>query len=55
MGSARMFIERFQSTCLRVASDHIRAYGFSWSGNTFVYATGSDIHVYVRLQTEVAG
>ena len=52
-GSA--LIERFQSTCLRVASDHIRAYGFSWSGNTFIYATGSDIHVYVRLEAEGAG
>lgn len=52
-GSA--LIERFQSTCLRVASDHIRAFGFSWSGNSFVYATGSDVHVYVRLGTEVAG
>nr|GAT45553.1 predicted protein [Mycena chlorophos] len=52
-GSA--LVERFQSTCLRVASDHIRAFGFSWSGNSFVYATGSDVHVYVRLKTEVAG
>jgi len=52
-GSA--LIERFQSTCLRIASDHIRAYGFSWSGNTFAYATGSDIYVYVRHGAEVTG
>lgn len=40
--------ERFQSTCVRIASDHLRAYGFSWSGETFVYATGSDVHLYAR-------
>jgi len=52
-GSA--LIERFQSTCLRIASDHIRAYGLSWSGNTFAYATGSDVCVYVRHGAEVTG
>lgn len=52
-GSA--LIERFQSTCLRVASDHIRAYGFSWSGNAFAYATGSDIYVFARHEIEDEG
>lgn len=49
-GSA--LIERFQSTCLRIASDHIRAYGFSWSGNAFAWATSSDVHVYSRQRNK---
>jgi hypothetical protein len=48
-GYGSAVIERFQSTCIRLASDHIRAYGFSWSGNTFTYATGSDVYIYSRI------
>lgn len=51
-GSA--LIDQFQSSCVRIASDHIRAYGFSWSGNTFIWATGSEIHVFVRHSEDVA-
>jgi hypothetical protein len=42
-------IERHPSSCVRLASDHVRAFGFSWSGNTFVYATGSDVYLFARL------
>ncbi|MDC8757696.1 hypothetical protein [Janthinobacterium fluminis] len=41
-------IEGHQGGCVNIASDYLRAYGFSWSGNTFVYATGSDITTFRR-------
>lgn len=45
-GSA--LIEHWQASCVRIASDHVRTFGFSWTGNAFAYATSSDVHVYLR-------
>jgi len=42
------FVEGHQSHCTIIASDYFRTFGFSWSGNAFVYATGGDVHVFFR-------
>jgi hypothetical protein len=41
--------DRHQSSCVVIASDHMRAYGFSWSGDAFAYATGSDVTIFSRM------
>ena len=41
-------VEGHQAGCVMIASDYIRAFGFSWSGNSFAYATESDVTVYSR-------
>jgi hypothetical protein len=41
-------IEGHQDGCVHIASDYLRAYGFSWSGNSFVYATSSDVTTFRR-------
>lgn len=42
-------IDGHGSYCKRIASDHLRAYGFSWCGNYFVSAIGSDFTLWKRL------
>lgn len=46
--SKSALIEGHQAGCVTIASDYIRAFGFSWSGNSFAYATESDVTVYSR-------
>jgi hypothetical protein len=41
-------IEGHQDGCVYIASDFFRAYGFSWSGDSFVYATSSDVTTFRR-------
>lgn len=41
-------IEGHQEGCIRIASDYFVSFGFSWSGNSFVYATSSDVTVFSR-------
>lgn len=41
-------VEGHQVGCVTVASDYLRAYGFSWSGNSFAYATSSDVTIFRR-------
>lgn len=38
----------FQDGCVQIASDVFLAHGFSWSGNTFVFATSSDVTIFKR-------
>ncbi|WP_071849958.1 hypothetical protein [Duganella sp. HH105] len=40
--------EGHQQGCTLIASDYFRAYGFSWSGNSFAFATSSDVTVFRR-------
>jgi hypothetical protein len=42
-------IEGHQDGCIIIASDHLRAYGFSWSGKSLAYATGSDVVTFRRI------
>ena len=42
------FVEGHHSHCSSIASDYLRSFGFSWSGNSLAYATGSDVHVFSR-------
>jgi hypothetical protein len=41
-------IEGHQAGCVTIASDYFRAFGFSWCGSSFVYATESDVTVFRR-------
>jgi len=42
-------VEGHQAGCVHIASDDFRAFGFSFSGNSFVFATSSDITVFSKL------
>jgi hypothetical protein len=42
-------IEGHQAGCVSVASDYLLAYGFSWCGNSFAYATSSDVTIFTRI------
>ncbi|WP_211471534.1 hypothetical protein [Collimonas humicola] len=42
-------IEGHQTGCLHIASDYFRAFGFSFSGNSFSFATSSDVTVFSKL------
>ena len=42
-------IERFQTGCCHIFSDHMRSYGFSWNGEFIVAATSSDLTIWQRL------
>ncbi len=44
-----ILIERFQTGCCHIFSDHIRSYGFSWNGEFIVAATSSDLTIWQRL------
>jgi hypothetical protein len=39
-------IEGHQTGCVSIASDYFRAFGFSWIGNSFAYATESDVTIF---------
>lgn len=47
-GFKSAFIDGHQPSCWLIASDYIRAFGFSWSGQSFAYASGGDVHVFTR-------
>jgi hypothetical protein len=38
--------EGHQTGCVSLASDYFRTFGFSWSGNSFAYATESDVTIF---------
>lgn len=40
--------ERHQAGCAIIASEHICAFGFSWSGKSFAYATESDVSIFSK-------
>ncbi|SDN22809.1 hypothetical protein SAMN05216517_10950 [Janthinobacterium sp. OK676] len=42
-------IEGQQAGCVSIASDYLLAYGFSWCGNSFAYATSSDVTIFTRI------
>lgn len=42
-------VEGHQTGCVHIASDYFRTFGFSYSGNSFVFATSSDITVFSKL------
>ncbi|MDM1465153.1 hypothetical protein [Myroides odoratimimus] len=42
-----LYIERFTKDCFKIFHDYeLRAYGFSYDGQTFVIATSSEVNVY---------
>lgn len=43
-------VEGHQEGCVYIASDYFLAYGFSWSGSVFVYATSSDVTIFRRSE-----
>lgn len=42
-------IEGHQAGCVIIASDYFRAFGFSWSGNSFAFATSSDVTIFTKI------
>ncbi len=41
-------LSEHQKGCQIIASGHILAHGFSWSGRSFAYATSSDVTIFAR-------
>jgi len=43
------FVEGHQTDCLHIASGYFQTFGFSYSGNSFIFATSSDVTVFSKL------
>ncbi|SFC77564.1 hypothetical protein [Collimonas sp. OK412] len=42
-------IDGHQTGCVLIASDYFQVFGFSWSGNSFAFATSSDVTVFTKI------